>query len=128
MQVPKDGYRKHVALQPETRTVRYDIATTPDGAKVYLDASYLGSTPLSVSIGPHDLTLTLSMEGYRIESIVVQDLPPEGGGLHFGLIEAGIKEELKRKAERHRKRARGLSYVGLGVLVTSIFFRHSNHL
>jgi len=52
----------------------------------------------------------------------VQDLPPEGGGLHFGLIEAGIEEELKRKAERHRKWARGLSYVGLGVLVTSIFF------
>ena len=122
VQVPEDGYWKHVVLQPETRTVRYDIATTPDGAKVYLDASYLGSTPLSVSIGPYDRTLTLSMEGYRIESIVVQDLPPEGGGLHFGLIEAGIEEELKRKAERHRKWARGLSYVGLGVLVTSIFF------
>jgi hypothetical protein len=122
VQVPEDGYWKHVALQPETRTVLYDIATTPEGAKVYLDASYLGSTPLSVSIGPHDHTLTLSMDGYRTESIVVQDLPPEGGILHFGLIEAGIEEELKRKAERHRKWAKGLSYVGLGVLVTSIFF------
>jgi hypothetical protein len=122
VQVPKDGYWKHVVLQPETRTVQYDIATTPDGAKVYLDASYLGSTPLSVSIGSYDRTLTLSMEGYRTESIVVQDLPPEGGGLHFGLIESGIEEELKQKAERHWKWARGFSYVGLGVLVTSIIF------
>jgi len=122
VQVAEDGYWKHATLKPETRTVRYDIATTPDGAEVYLDASYLGSTPLSVSIGPHNRSLTLSKEGYRTESIVVQDLPPAGGGLHFGLIEAGIEEELKQKAERHRKWARGLSYVGLGVLVTSIFF------
>ncbi len=122
VQVQEDGYRKHVTLDPETRIIQYLLSTTPDGADVYLDEKYLGSTPLLISVGPSNKTLTFSREGYRTESVVVQDLPATGGELHFGLIEAGIAEDLERKAERHRKRAKGLSYAGFAVLVSTIVF------
>jgi hypothetical protein len=122
VQVQEDGYRKHIALEPETRVVQYHLSTTPDGAEVYLDEKYMGSTPLSISVSPGDKTLTLSREGYRTESVVVQDLPATGGALHFGLIEAGIGEDLERKAERHRRWSWWFSYAGFAVLVSSIVF------
>ena len=122
VQVSEEGYVKHVALQPETRLTQYDITTTPEEVRVYLDENYLGSTPLSISVGPYDRTLTLSKEGYRTESIIVQDLPQEGGGLHINLLQTGVEGGLNREAERHQKWAKGLSYVGFGLLITSIYF------
>jgi len=122
VQVSEDGYVKHVALRPETALIQYDITTTPAGVRVYLDENYLGSTPLSVSAGPYNRTLTVSKEGYRTESIIVQDLPQQGGGLHISLIQTAMEEELEAKAKRQQKWAKGLSYVGFGLLITSIYF------
>ena len=52
----------------------------------------------------------------------VQDLSHERRGLHFNLIQAHMEEELKARAERQRTWAKGLSYAGFGLLITSIFF------
>lgn len=122
VQVSEDGYVKHVALQPETDIVEYTITTTPEGARVLLDEHFMGRTPLQISVGPRNRTLTLSKEGYRTESLIVQDLSHERRGLHFNLIQAHMEEELKARAERQRTWAKGLSYAGFGLLITSIFF------
>lgn len=122
VQITADGFSRHIRLQKELCLTRYDITTTPDGVNVYLDEEFQGYTPLSLSVGPGNRTITLSKEGYRTETLVVTDLPEGGGKLNFGLIEAGVSEQLKQKAERHRKRGMYLSWAGLGVLGSSIFF------
>jgi hypothetical protein len=122
VQVTADRYTKHVVLQEEPKLIRYLITTTPEEVQVYLDEKYQGKTPVSISVGPGNRVLILRREGYRSESVVVQSLPPAGGTLHFGLIEAGVAEELLEKAERHRRRGRVLSWTGFAVLGSSIAF------
>lgn len=122
VQVSQDGFTKHVSLQPETSLITYNITTTPEGARVFLDERFLGTTPLSISIGPSNRTLTLSREEYRTESVIIQDLPQQESTLHFNLLQTALEEELKGRAERQLKWAKGLSYVGLGLLASSIFF------
>jgi len=122
VQVSADGFSRHVRLQKEQRLTRYYLTTTPDGVAVYLDEEFQGYTPLSLTVGPRNRTMTLSKEGYRTETVAVLDLPAGGGKLNVGLIEAGVSEQLKQKAERHRKRGKYLSWAGLGVLSSSIFF------
>jgi hypothetical protein len=122
VQITEDGFARHVTLQREQHLIRYLVTSTPDGAQVYLDEKYKGETPLSIVVDPSVRTITLSKEGYRTESVAVRDLPPAGGGLQFGLIEAGVDEELRQKAERHKRGGKYLSWAGLGVLGTSILF------
>jgi len=122
VQVTEDGFTRHVTLQKEQRLIRYLITSTPEAAQVYLDEKYQGETPISIAVSPSNRTLTLSKEGYRTESVAVQNLPLAGGSLNFGLIEAGIDKELREKADRHQKRSRVLAWTGLGVLGSSIFF------
>jgi hypothetical protein len=118
----EEGSRRHIELQPLTDIVHYHIVSTPAGALVYLDERYQGTTPLSIAVGPDSRTLTLSREGYRSASMAIKSLPQEGGQLHFGLIEADMAAELQRKAERHKQRARILSWTGVGVLGSSVIF------
>jgi hypothetical protein len=122
VQVSRDGFTRHIILQPETALTQYHITTTPEDVRVFLDVNYAGTTPLKITVGPNNRTLTLRREGYRTETIVVQDLPKEGGGVHFNLLQRALAKDLNERAERQLKWAKGLSYVGLGLLASSIFF------
>jgi hypothetical protein len=122
VQVSRDGFTKHVILQPQSGLTQYNLTTTPDGVSVFLDVDFIGSTPLSVSVGPNNSTLTLSKEGYRTESIIVADLPSQAATLHVNLLPEALQEELNARAERQLKWAKGLSYAGIGLLISSIFF------
>jgi hypothetical protein len=122
IQINQEDFSRHIVLEEEPLLIRYLITSTPDGAQVYLDAVYQGDTPVSISVGPSNRTLTLSKPGYRSESLALSALPPAGGKVAFSLIESGVSEELKSKAEKYRSRGKVSSWIGLGVLATSILF------
>jgi hypothetical protein len=121
-QITADPFSRHIVLQREQNRISYRITTNVEDARVYIDEQYIGTAPVRLSVGLDDRTLTLIKDGYRTGSITLEDLPEEGGEVFIGLIQIGIQEELFQKAERHKKRAKILSWAGFGSIGGAILF------
>jgi hypothetical protein len=121
-QITTDPFSRHLVLQREQDRITYRITTNVKDVQVYIDEQYIGTAPVRLAVGLDDRTLTLIKEGYRTESITLGDLPLEGGEVFIGLIYTGMQEELFQKAERHKKRAKILSWGGFGTLGGAILF------
>ncbi len=121
-QITADPFTRHIVLQREEDRTFYHISTNVDDVQVYIDEQYFGIAPVYLSVGFEDRTLTLIKEGYSTELIALEDLPVDGGEVFITLIRTGIQEELLQKAERHKKRAKILSWTGFGSLGGAILF------
>lgn len=53
------------------------ISTAPTGARVFLDGSYQGTTPLTITVAPGDYELLVQKSGYRTEVRSLQLSPRE---------------------------------------------------
>jgi len=62
----EDGQRVKIVarLAPEVREGRLSVKSSPEGAKVYIDGSYRGRTPITLSLKPGSYRLKLKLPGY----------------------------------------------------------------
>ncbi|MBN2618746.1 MAG: PEGA domain-containing protein [Spirochaetales bacterium] len=55
----------------ESNSSTIDIETNPSGAKVYYGSLFMGETPLSIPLYSYAQKITLSLDGYREQSLVI---------------------------------------------------------
>jgi len=118
--VDRDDFSAHVRLEPVPSRVVYRFMSNVDGASVYLDEAYVGETPLTVTAEAGHHTVSFIKEGYVAETFSLHRLEEKYVLLTAGLLTPGGESSLFSDAETHRKRARVLSWFGIGTLGAAV--------
>ena len=96
------------------------VLTDPSEADVYLNEAFLGKTPLEISLAEGYQTLTFVKEGHDRLVINTNNLSPDEKTLNLKLSTPKLTQDQYLQAETHLKRAKILSYTGIGMLGVSI--------
>jgi len=118
--VEKDGFFREIELKKIEPERYHLVSSIPPGVSVYLDEKYLGNTPHFLSAGEEQKTITLMGKGYTPITINLDEIPDKTGRIELEIETISETELNHRKAERHKKKARIFSHLGLGFLGTAV--------
>ena len=96
------------------------VLTDPSESDVYLNEEFLGKTPLEINLVEGYETLTFVKDGHDRLIYNIENLPPDKKTLDLKLSTTELTQDRYLQAETHLKRAKILSYSGIGMLGVSI--------
>jgi hypothetical protein len=119
--VTDDGFYSWVELKETEAQRTLMVVTDPSEADVYLNDEFLGKTPLEINLSEGYQTMTFVKEGYDRLIVSTTNLSPDEKTLNLKLVTSKLTQDRYLQAETHLKRAKILSYTGVGLLGVSIF-------
>ena len=118
--VTDDNFFSRVELKKTEDPRTLMVLTNPSEAEVYLNEDFLGKTPLEIGLADGYQTLTFIKEGHDRIVINTNNLSPDEKTLNLKLSTTELTEERYLQAETHLKRAKILSYSGIGMIGVAI--------
>jgi len=120
--IEEDGYFREINLKKIESERILLLNTKPMGISVYLDEKFHGKTPLFIYPGPEEKTITLLEKDYTPVTVNLNEIESYIKTIEFELKTTDETELNHLNAEKHKKKARLFSYLGIGFLGTAVLF------